>query len=344
MGTGIKVARRTPWWHGYLAALSLLVVIDVMLRAWCPHPLRLPDQFSAGYLERYIMTLRTVPQPVIVLGDSCLWGYRIEAADAAPSVLARMLPKTHFANLAFEGGSPVNSELLLRYLLRNGVHPRLLVFNVNQKEFNPLDSAFKRIRPSLALAAESDLAPEDRAELEFQDGSSLNDRLSRLIERFWVLYRYRVDIREALFKTDDLATYLTHLENEISGYTERKARTHPPTAERFSGTYDLTPLNPSNLSYRRLLELALLIQDEHLPAIAILTPTNHALLGDYINNPIYAANIKTVGRVLREHGITTVNLDSAIPKDEFIDNDHLTPEGSFRLATLLRSVVTQALP
>jgi len=334
---------RTPWWSAYITAVAILLVLDIALRAWVPHPLRLPEQFSAGYLERYLASLRTVRDPVIILGDSSLWGYKIAAIDAAPSVLARTLPSAKIINLSYEGGSPVNSEVLLRYLLRIGVRPRLVVFNVNQKEFNPADSAFKRLRPALQIVAGNELTARDRAELEFQNRSDLNDRLSDLADRIWALYRYRTDLREAFFGTDDMATLLTRFASTLSGSTSRETREEAPTAERFLGTYDLTPLNASNLSYQRLIALASLLEREHIAAIAIATPTNHALLHDYIDNRVYAENIATATRMLLDRGVTTLDLDSAIPADQFIDNDHLTSKGSTHLAALLRPAIERAL-
>jgi hypothetical protein len=335
--------RRTPWWHAYATALAILVVLDLALRAWVPHPLRLPEQFSAIYLERYVASLRSVHAPVIVMGDSSLWGYKTPASDSAPAVLARLLPAANFVNLSYEGGSPVNSEVLLRYLLQAGVRPRLVVFNVNQKEFNPSDSAFKRLRPSLQVAAEQELTVRDRAELDLQNRSAVNDRLSDLVARLWALYGYRTDLREALFGTDDMATLLTHVAGTLSGYTFRQAQAEAPTAERFLGTYDLTPLDSSNISYQRLVALAALLERAHVPAIGILTPTNHTLLHDYIDNSVYGANVATAARMLRSKGVTTLNLDAAIPAGDFIDNDHLTSEGNRRFAELLRPTIEEAL-
>jgi hypothetical protein len=335
--------RRTPWWHAYATALAILVAVDLAVRAWVPHPLRLPEQFSANYLERYVASLRAVPAPVIVMGDSSLWGYKTPAGDSAPAVLARMLPRANIVNVSYEGGSPVNSEVLLEYLLQAGVRPRLVVFNVNQKEFNPADSAFRRLRPSLQVAAEQELTARDHAELDLPNRSSLNDRLNDLVARIWALYGYRTDLREALFGTDDLATLLTHVAGALSGYTSRQAQAEAPTAERFLGTYDLTPLDASNISYQRLIALASLLARAHLRAVAVLTPTNHTLLHDYIDNSVYAANVATAARMLRSHGVTTLNLDAAIPAAEFIDNDHLTSEGNRHFAELLRPTIEEAL-
>ncbi len=321
----------------------LLAIVDVPLRLWAPAPSRLPEQFSAGYLERYVGALRGERNLVVFLGDSSVWGYKLSPQATAAESIARRLPGVRVVNLSYEGGSPVNDEMMLRFLLANGVRPKLVVFNVNSKEFSASDSAYRRLRPALQLAADPQIVPELRATLDLQDHSALNDRASRFIERFWLLYRYRIDLREALFGTDDFASFLATLAGDLTGYNTRYQNAHRPTADAFEGTYDLTPIDPSqNLSYRRLLAFDDLLKRERIPAIGFLTPTNHTLLHEYIDSPEYVANLRTVKNALAARGTRVLDFDAAIPSTGFIDNDHLTVAGNATLAALLLPAVRQA--
>ncbi len=308
-----------------------------------PSASRLPEQFSAGYLERYVASLRGRNDLVVVLGDSALWGYKLPADATAAEALARRLPGERVVNLSYEGGSPVNDEVMLRFLLAQGVRPKLVLFNVNTKEFNASDSAYRRLRPALALAADSQIVPSLRSVLDMQDHSAINDRASRFVERFWLLYRYRVDLRERVFGTDDFASWLKSLAEDVSGYNERYRRAHQPTPDAFEGTYDLSPIDASNVSYARLLAFADELRRERIPALGFLTPTNHTLLHDYIDSPDYRANLRTVQRALAARGVRTIDLDAKMPAGEFIDNDHLTASGNAQLAELLYPAVRGAL-
>jgi hypothetical protein len=323
--------------------LALLLLADAPLRSWTPSASRLPEQFSAGYLDRYVDSLRGRDDLVVFLGDSALWGYKLSPEQTAAQALSRRLSGARVVNLSYEGGSPVNDEVMLRFLLAKGVRPRLVVFNVNSKEFNSSDSAYRRLRPALALAADPQIVPGLRAVLDMQDHSAINDRASRFVERFWLLYRYRVDLRESIFGTDDFASWLKNLAGDVSGYNERYRRAHVPTPDAFEGTYDLSPIDASNVSFARLLVFADELRRERIPALAFLTPTNHKLLHDYIDSPEYRANLRTLQRALEARGVRTIDLDAQFPAGAFIDNDHLTAAGNAELADRLYPVLKSAL-
>ncbi len=303
---------------------------------------RLPETFSAGYLDNQVDRLRGVQHLVIVLGDSVLWGYKLHGDEIATARVAPDLPGLRLVNLSFEGGGPVNSEFMLRYLLARGVRPELIVFNVNLKEFNPLDSAYKRLRPTLQLAGTPILNSTDRKELDLLEGDDFNLRATRFIERYWLLYRYRVDLRQRLFGAEDFSSWLTGVVQHFTGYTKRYDAGNEPTPDRFLGTYDLSRLNRSNIAYARQLLLCDLARRNGIRMLAILTPTNHVLLHDYIDNSDYANNLATVSRALKKRGAIVLDLDRRFSSNEFLDNDHLNPAGNKRLAELLRAPIEQA--
>jgi hypothetical protein len=84
-----------------------------------------------------------------------------------------------------------------------------------------------------------------------------------------------------------------------------------------------------------LAKTADLLRTAHIPAMAFLTPTNHALLHDYIDNRQYRANETYLTRLLRNRGVQVVDLDRAVPTADFLDNAHLTLAGQRLLAALL---------
>ena len=82
----------------------------------------------------------------------------------------------------------------------------------------------------------------------------------------------RTDVREALFGDVDLAHAVSNLVQHLTGASARADLAHRPTADRFEGTYDLGPLDESNVSVHFLERAADLLRAERIPAIAILTP------------------------------------------------------------------------
>jgi hypothetical protein len=78
-----------------------------------------------------------------------------------------------------------------------------------------------------------------------------------------------------------------------------------------------------------------LLRVERIPAVAILTPTNHTLLHEYIDAPQYRSNLAYVRRILTGNGVRVVDLDSAFGPHDFFDNDHLTAAANHRFARTL---------
>jgi|GEM_PF-957938 len=337
---GITHAR---WWVCVPVALLCLLLVDVGLSFWRPAPQRLPEQFSSAYLQRYVAGQRG-RSPIVFLGDSVLWGYRLPADDAAASLLRRRFPRQSIVNLSYEGGSSANTYFMLRYLLASFVRPTLVVFSVNSKETNSADSAYSRLHPSLEALVTPLLSSADRKLLTLQPPPTVASHLEAGVADVWGLYRYRTDIREAFFGTDDAAGALRNALQHLTGSATLQAQAHRPTADKFLGTYDLAPLGSDNVDFTYLKKIYALLRKERIPAVAFLTPTNHVLLNDYIGVPEYDGKLRQLETALRQPGTTVLNLDRSMSTGEFFDNDHLTIEGNRRLAALLTPAMQSKLP
>lgn len=134
----------------------------------------------------------------------------------------------------------------------------------------------------------------------------------------------RADIRQTIFGERDAATRLAALASSLTGADVREKRAHVPTADRFLGTYDLTPLTQTNVALWYLRASRTLLEANHIPYVAFLTPTNHHLLADYINSREYDDNLRALEQTLRGPGGVVLNFDRAMATTEFLDNDHLT--------------------
>jgi hypothetical protein len=326
-----------------LVLFALLALLDLAVVAWFPRFDRVSDNFSAAYLAREVDALAHDPPKTIFLGDSVLWGYRLPAADAAPTLLERKGLAAD--NLSFEGGSPANTYAMLRLLEAHGVHPRLVVFNVNQKEFSQADSAYQKLHPSLETLAWPLLTPDEQKLLTPTPPSTtqkpIEVALDRWVTSFWHFYALRSDLREMLFGDVDAVHALDDAIQVASGAKARSDAAHKPTPDRFEGTYDLSPIDPQNVSLIFLKKILALLARDHIPAIALLTPTNHTLLHEFIDVPEYQKNLAFTRKLLEAGGVRVVDLDRAFKAAEFIDNDHLTAAGNQRLAGLLGPVLAQ---
>jgi len=326
---------RAPWPLAIAVAVAALIVADLIFRAlWHPHPTRLPEQFSTAYLNEYIDAYRDAA-PVVVLGDSALWGYELPASAAPVERLSALRPKHTFLNLSYEGGSIVNSLYALRLVLARGVRPSAVILNLNNKEFNAADSAYKRLLPALERAVSPQIGPRDRTLLTTLPPPTLADRLDALVGSVWALYRQRVDVRVALFGQDDFAGLLTAGVRYVTGEQQRYERSHRPTPAAFLGTYDLEPIAADNVEEIALRELRDELVRDRIPAVAFLTPTNHRLLADTTSDPGYAANLASIARTMRGPGIDVADLDRLDVGGHFIDNDHLDATGAQMLAQRL---------
>jgi hypothetical protein len=334
-----RLVRDGAAFAGRTAATALLAffALNLAFSAFFPMFPRLEDNFSEAYLAREVRALAAI-RPIVVLGDSVLWGYRLPVEQAAVTQLRRR--DARWVNLAYEGGSAANTFAMLRVLQRAGVAPRALVFNVNLKEFNSADSAYDKLYPGVERLAWPALSADERAKLEPVTAQTPDARLDRAVEALWPLYAMRADLREAIFSNSDAGHALQGAFEAWNGTAARKAAAHRPTPDKFEGTYDLSPLDETNTGVFFLKRTAQAARAARVPAFAILTPANHRLLHDYIDVPEYRAQLRFVTRLLHAYGVRVLDYDRAFAPDEFLDNDHLTAAGNAHLARLLARDVT----
>jgi len=293
---------------------------------------RFAEDFSSSYL-RYAIARTNLPERIVFLGDSVLWGYRLPYQSTTVGDLA--LDGFPVANFAYEGGSMCNTYAMLRVMLGLGYRPRRLIFNVNLKEFNPQDSAYNTLYPALASVASAYLTPGERRLLtNHGEAGSINGAIDELIAQHWSLYGMRVDIRQLLFHHVDAAHAAESLIGVLSGREARLTAAHQPTADRFLGTYDLTPLSETNVEVVFLRKTIALAKRWKIPTIVILTPTNHGLLHDYIDTQEYEDQLSYVRDIVRPSA-RILNYDKEFGSNDFFDNDHLRARGSARLSALI---------
>lgn len=314
--------------------ISLLAIADAVFVRTFPSATRLSENFSSAFVRLELARLRTQPPQAIVLGDSVLWGYDVSSEESAPAQLEKR--GVRVTNFAYEGGSPINTYATLRAILASGVRPAVVVFNVNEKTFNASDSAYSVVHPSIWELARAAMSPaEARLVTTPPDAQTPDARIDRALARVWKLYAMRADLREALFGNVDAAHALDAFVEGLTGASARRDAAHVARASAFEGTYDLTPLDDANVSVHFLKATIALLAAQRLPAVAILTPTNHTLLHAYIDAPEYAANLAYVRGLLARGGVRVLDVDRAFGPADFFDNDHLRPNANARLAALL---------
>ena len=238
-------------------------------------------------------------------------------------------------NLSYEGGSIPNSEVILRMALRSGLRPSGIVLQVNVKEFNQADSAYRTLHPSLERAAAGILTLEDRRLLQLHAPTDLNAKLNQVAENVWRLYRFRSDLREQIFGTDDMASALANLATRLTGTAAAEDLVHRPTPDKFLGAYDLAPIDRQNVGMQFYRSLLRELCAAKIPTLVFLTPTNHVLLHDYIDVKEYDENLGRLMAVPHCAHATIINLDRLEPSNMFLDNDHLNRKGQRVLATRL---------
>lgn len=319
-----RIHNRLELMRGTLAALATVVVLmaaqNVVIARFFPQLPRLPTDFSAAYLQRELRALRAEPDQTLFLGDSVLWGYGLQPQQTAVSLLASR--GCACRNLSFKAGSPPNYYVLVRLIEAAGVRPAAVVLEINQKVFSQTDSSYETLHPTLAALSGSLLTPADRAGLAVSHMNPAAQSADRALSSVWAAYAMRTDIREAFI-------------GERDAVPPRRR----PTAADFAGAYDLTPLSEKNIGVRFLEETVQRLRRDRIPVVAFMTPTNHALLGEFIDAPEYRANSAYLRRLLEREGVQVADLDRAIPARYFFDNDHMTPDGQHIFARILEPYI-----
>jgi hypothetical protein len=299
-----------------VVASAVVVAENFAVRAYFPHLSRLNTDFSDAYLQRELQGMAASPPQVIFLGDSVLWGFRLKAQQTAVALLSAK--RCRCINLSFKSSSPPNYYALTKLLLHYGVRPQVVVLEIDQRVLNQANSAYRTLHPALAELAAPLLSSNDRKILGLSSkGDNFKDRLARLASAAFPVYAMRADLRETLAPPPDAV-----------------APQHP-TAAMFLGEYDLSPLTDANVGVRYLEKTADALRAARIPTVAFMTPTNHALLHDYIDGPEYRYNLIFLRHALERRGVSVVDLDRAFPAGDFYDYAHLKASAQTRLANIL---------
>jgi hypothetical protein len=307
------------------AVVIVALVQNVLLSVFLPRLTRMTTDFSPSYLQHKLEAMAAAPPQIVFLGDSAIWGYGLPANETAVALLTQR--GCSCVNLSFKAGSPANDYALARLFALYGVHPKLVVIEINQRALNPADPSYKSLHPAIASLAGPLFTPEDRAALgQPAPATGLVAQLDRALSATWLIYAMRADLRALLL-------------GDVDALSKKK-----PTADQFLGTYDLTPLDEKNIGVGYLEKTVDLLKAQGIPVVAFMTPTNHELLHDYIDDPAYGANDRYLKRLLEKRGARVIDLDRAFPTVDFLDNAHLTPPGQERLAAIFTREILDGLP
>lgn len=314
LGGGAVYAIAAQFFVILVTTVVVLYAENLVVAAYLPISPRVTTDFSAGYLQRELQSLAAHPPQTLLIGDSVLWGYYLPPSATAAAIMQSR--GCECINLAFKGGNPANYYGIALLLRSNGVHPKNLLLEVNQKVLSQLDMDYSTMNPSVARLSLPLMTQSDRGMLSVS--SAQPTPMEHVLSRISSLYAMRSDIREALY-----------------GDSDSEPPTKRLTAADFAGAYDLSPLTSSNVGVHFLKKSVKLLRSSGIHVVAFLTPTNHRLLHDYIDTSAYDANAAYLKNILRSAGAQVVDFDKAIPPSDFFDNDHLTTAGQQRLAVLL---------
>lgn len=298
-----------------VVTVSIVTIQNALIDRYFVSLPRFVTDFSVTYFERNMHELQRQPPHVVFIGDSVLWGFALDPADTAVASLARN--GCRCTNFAFKSGSPPNFYVMARAIEAAQLHPQAIVLEVNEKVFNESDPSYDHLHPAIEALAGPYLNPTERATLHVEPTrAGPKSTLDSALTRTMLLYAMRSDIRETLYGDvpDPIAK---------------------PTTDQLEGVYDLSPLSNENVGIQFLEKTFAVFQRAKIPVVAFLTPTNHALLHEYIDNPSYRSNLHFLSELARAHGAKILDLDSVFEPRYFIDGDHLTAAGQTRLASTL---------
>ena len=291
-------------------------------------------------MDRYTIQFRGAARPVVVLGDSVLWGYGVRASENAVQHLRERFPNVPFANFAYEAEGPPDVDFLLRYLIASDVHPRAVLMDLNTLTYNPFSKQYQRLGRALERKAPIFLQPFDRQRIELSDdvaAPTLEQKLDSFMQDHWQLYGYRVDIHQFLFGDADAVTALWNR------FAPKLRKSGTQSGPPYFGLYDLTPLGNDNIAFAYSQHVFSRLRSLGVPVVAFLPPVNHALVAQFIASPAYDANLRRLQTLGQRYGVTVLNLDRLLPRGAFLDNAHPNAAGNRRLADALAPAIQNAL-
>jgi hypothetical protein len=302
--------------------LLTLALEDVGTRMFFPRLVRVAPDFSPAYLRRELGFMAGEPGDSVFLGDSVLWGYRVKSSEAAVSLLRAK--GSQFRNLAFKGSSPPNYFALTRLMLDAHVRPSIVVLEVNQKVLNQLNDSYRKLHPALESLAFDLLSPRDRSLLVPPPPATAWTLFDHALSRIWLPYAMRTDIRESVM-------------------VEARAQIVQLTADTFFGDYDSSTLTDQNIGVHFLEETVAAWRHDGVPVFAFISPLNHGLLHEYIDNPEFTRRAGFLRSRLQACGAETADFDRRFRGSDFIDDAHLNPAAQRRLAILLRNSIHSSI-
>lgn len=314
-GTLLRGTRRLPRRVVACAALAVttaiatIALLNVAVATYFPPTNRLGTSFSPEDVRREIAAIAGSPGQTVFFGDSLLWGFQIAPQETAVAVLAS--EGCACRNLAYKHGSPPNYYALVRALQGYGARPRAVVIEVNRELFSRKTGGYRKVADSVADVSAPFLTADDRAALDIPQ-ATLRSKFDRLLGSISLLYAKRVDIHIAIYG-DTIA---------------------PFSADLIRRLYDLPALDDSNVSVRYLEKTLDLLHAAGTPVVAFLVPINHAAIDPHVDLSKYRRNSVYIERMLERHGARVVDLDSSFSAGEFVDEQHLTPAGQRRLASI----------
>jgi hypothetical protein len=293
--------------------LLIVALQNLAIAQFFPLQSRFAGNFSPTYLNRYLQRVAALGPQTMFMGDGLLAGFRLRPDQTAVALLSRA--GCACRNLAFSHGSPVGYYALALLMQARGVHPKMVVLEINQAEYNPSYYGYRRVPGAVGELAWPLLAPVDRAVVE-EPRLGLRRRFERALAPLTPLFAMRADLREAIFGAAD-------------------PKPPPMSAVDRGRLYAVPPLDTKNVSVRYLGKTLDVLHGMGTPVTAFAAPVNHAAFGTALANATYRANGAYLRRMLERRGVRFLDLDGALGSADFEDEVHLNASGQRHLAALL---------
>lgn len=95
---------------------------------------------------------------------------------------------------------------------------------------------------------------------------------------------------------------------------------------------DMTAKNPTVYLWEKILTN---LKATGTDVLVYTSPVNQALMGEWVSNPGYQANMQRIDDFFKGEPAKYVNWEKALPDSLFADHVHLTPEGYRKLAAMI---------
>lgn len=328
----------------FALTVALCVVIRIGFALFADRLERIPsqgcyDRFVA--LERQLVREPRAQPRVLVLGNSVA-RYAVDE-----TLLARELgvPRGQVVNLGVENGRPYEA---MQYLLRNRQLLNSTEIVVYVLELGQLD-VFGRINTLDRLYHLADPVERLRAD-------RWRDRLAMLGDWLWPCHSQR---RGPLVWLDALGGQ-THYPSNITelrpGWSPKRLATAGRAQDAAGASVDVTSCrwkgrHPSASTMRHLRELVTLLRGRGIDVVMVSGPLQPQYREAFVKDPILSASLRRHEEMMREFGLSCVVLhDDRVVRaagltepGDFLDENHLTPQGATKLTRFLAFRLTLAM-